>query len=191
MFDTPVVGTPDLSLSITDRVPKGRAGADLAERLAALSKLTYADLRSEWRRLYRAHPPQKISRDLLELAIAWKLQERALGGLSPATKRRLSDLTTTLESKGDLTKARALKLKPGVRLLREWGGHTHEVLVTEDGFLWQGQSWRSLSAIAGAITGTHWSGPRFFGLEKTRKGGPSARAAPSGPAPGEREPAHA
>ncbi len=138
MFDNPVADTPDLPLSIADRLPKSRAGADLSERLAALPKLTYADLRTEWRRLFRAHPPQKISRDLLELAIAWKLQERALGGLSPATKRRLADLTTTLESKGGLTKARALKLKPGVRLLREWGGHTHEVLET--GFLWQGRS---------------------------------------------------
>ena len=191
MFDTPVADTPDLPLNIADRLPKSRAGGDLSERLAALPKLTYADLRTEWRRLFRAHPPQKISRDLLELAIAWKLQERALGGLSPATKRRLADLTTTLESKGDLAKARALKLKPGVRLLREWGGDTHEVLVTESGFVWQGRSWRSLSAIAGAITGTHWSGPRFFGLDKTGNSPASARATSSGPASGEKEPAHA
>lgn len=191
MFDTSVAETPDKAITIADQLPKSRAGADLAERLAALPKLTYAELRPEWRRLFRAHPPQKISRDLLELGVAWKLQERALGGLSPATKRRLADLTATLESKGDLTKARALKLKPGVRLLREWGGHTHEVLVTERGFMWQGKSWRSLSAVAGAITGTHWSGPRFFGLDKTGKGPASARATSSGPAPGEREPAHA
>ncbi len=63
--------------------------------------------------------------------------------------------------------------------------------MTEDGFLWQSRSWRSLSAIAGAITGTHWSGPRFFGLDKTGKGPTSARATSSGPAPAEREPAHA
>src|SRR3712207_290142 len=179
MFDTFVEGAPDLPLNVADRPAKGRAGSELAEHLAALPTLTYADLRSEWQRLFRAHPPQKISRDLLELAIAWKLQERSLGGLSPATKRRLADLTATLESKGDLTKARALKLKPGVRLLREWGGDTHEVLVTEDGFLWQGRSWRSLSAIAGAITGTHWSGPRFFGLDKTGQDGVRAQTASS------------
>ena len=74
MFDNPVADTPDLPLNIADRLPKSRAGGDLSERLAALPKLTYADLRTEWRRLFRAHPPQKISRDLLELAIAWKLQ---------------------------------------------------------------------------------------------------------------------
>jgi len=147
------------------------AGVDLAGRLAALPGLAHADLRAEWRRLYRSQPPKKISRDLLELAVAWKLQERVLGGVSPATKRRLAELAQTLETKGDLTKARAVKLRPGARLMREWRGETHEVLVIESGFAWRGARWRSLSVIARKITGTQWSGPRFFGL------GPGARAA--------------
>ncbi len=66
--------------------------ANLAERLAALALLSHAELRAEWRRLYRAHPPQRIGRDVLELGVAWKLQEKALGGTSAATKRRLADL---------------------------------------------------------------------------------------------------
>ena len=75
-----------------------------------------------------------------------------------------AELTDTLEAKGDLAKARAVKLKPGARLVREWHGRTHDVLVTEAGFLWRSETWRSLTAIAREITGTHWSGPRFFGL---------------------------
>ncbi len=139
-------------------------GPDLSGQLAALPNLSYGDLRAEWRRLYRTSPPKKIGRDLLELAVAWKLQERALGGLTSATRRRLADLAQTLESKGDLTKARSAKLRPGARLMREWRGGSYEVLVTENGFLWRGERWRSLSVIAREITGTQWSGPRFFGL---------------------------
>lgn len=84
--------------------------------------------------------------------------------MSPATKRRLAALAQTFETRGDLTKARAIRLKPGARLVREWHGEAHEVLVVEGGFLWRGERRRSLSVIASEITGTHWSGPRFFGL---------------------------
>ncbi|HTN64098.1 MAG TPA: DUF2924 domain-containing protein, partial [Devosia sp.] len=89
----------------------------------------------------------------------------ALGGLGPTLKRRLADLSQTMEDRGDLGKARLLKMRPGARLLREWGGRAHEVLVLTDGFEWQGRKWRSLSVIARKITGTQWSGPRFFGLQ--------------------------
>jgi len=139
----------------------------LAAELAALSEMDASDLRVEWQRLYRSHPPNKLSRDLLELGVAWKLQERVLGGLSAATKRQLSELARTMATKSDLAKARMVTLKPGARLVRAWGGETHEVLVVEDGFVWRGTTWRSLSVIAREMTGTHWSGPRFFGLTGT------------------------
>ncbi len=147
---------------------------DLATKLAALPKMAAVDLRAEWRRLHRAHPPQRIGRHLLELGVAWKLQERAYGGFSAAMKRRLAELAKTMDEKGDLANARAVRLKPGVKLVREWRGETHDVLVLEDGFQWCGQRWRSLSAIAREISGTHWSGPRFFGLQA--KAEPSDRA---------------
>ncbi len=143
--------------------------ADLAAKLAALPEMAAVDLRAEWRRLYRAHPPQRIGRHLLELGVAWKLQERAYGGLSAAMKRRLADLAKTMDEKGDLAKARVVRLKPGAKLVREWRGKTHDVLVLEDGFQWRGQRWRSLSVIAREITGAHWSGPRFFGLNGKAK----------------------
>jgi len=141
-----------------------RAAGDLATRLAALSTCPYDDLRAEWRRLYRNNPPKKIRRDLLELGAAWKLQERALGGVSPVLKRRLAGLAESLTINGDLAKARIVSLRPGARLVREWHGDVHEIVVLEKGFQWRGERWRSLTAIAHAITGAHWSGPRFFGL---------------------------
>ena len=144
---------------------RATAAADLTARLVALPEMAVADLRTEWRRLYRADPPKGISRQLLELAVAWKLQQRVHGGLSAAVKRRLAELAKAMDENGDLAKARAIRLKPGVRLIREWQGQTHDVLVLEDGFQWRGQRWRSLSAIAREISGAHWSGPRFFGLQ--------------------------
>lgn len=146
-----------------------RADLDaLNAQLAALSEMDAPALRAEWRRLYRSHPPKLLRRDLLQLGVAWKLQERVLGGLSAATKRQLVELARTMATKSDLAKARKVSLKPGARLIRAWGGETHEVLVVEDGFLWQGKTWRSLSVIAREMTGTQWSGPRFFGLTGTR-----------------------
>lgn len=123
-----------------------------------------AELRAEWRRLYRADPPPKIRRDVLELGVAFKLQERVLGGFSASDKRKLIELSDLMAAKGNLAETRTTRLKPGAKLMREWGGITHDVTVLEDGFSWRGEHWRSLSAISAAITGTHWSGPRFFGL---------------------------
>ncbi len=133
-------------------------------RLQALEGMTYDRLRTEWRRLFRAHPPKRVARDLLVLGVAWKIQEQAYGGLGAATKRRLADLAKTMEQDGDLARSRVARLKPGARLVREWRGQTHTVIVLEDGFEWQDKRWRSLSVIAREITDTHWSGPRFFGL---------------------------
>ena len=142
----------------------------LANEITALTEARHADLRLAWRRLYRVHPPKFLSRDLLEMGVAWKLQERAFGGHRAATKRQLKELAQTLEAKSDLAKTRRVRLRPGARLVREWRGETHEVLVTEDGFIWRGESWRSLSIIAREMTGTRWSGPRFFDLDKSDAG---------------------
>jgi len=139
----------------------------VAVKLRALAEMNQAALRAEWRRLYRANPPKRVSRDLLMLGVAWKVQERAYGGLGAATKRRLAGLAKTLEQDGDVTRNRVARLKPGARLIREWRGETHAVIVLDDGFEWRGQRWRSLSVIAREITGAHWSGPRFFGLNDT------------------------
>ncbi len=133
--------------------------------------MTYDGLRTEWRRLYRAHPPKRVARDLLVLGVAWKIQEQAYGGLGAATKRRLADLAKTMEQDGDLARSRVARLKPGAKLIREWRGETHTVIVLEDGFEWRGKRQRLLSVIAQLITGAHWSGPRFFGLNEKAEAG--------------------
>lgn len=142
----------------------------VSARLQELDQMDYAALRSAWQRLYRTQPPKRVTRNLLMLGIAWKIQEQAYGGHSAATKRRLADLAKTLERDGDVTRNRVARLKPGAKLVREWRGESHVVIVREDGFEWKDRLWRSLSAIAREITGVHWSGPRFFGMTERAKG---------------------
>ena len=156
-----------------------RAGTaeEVAARLAALGEKDYDELQHEWRRLYRQHPPRRVSRDLLMLGVAWKIQEKAYGGLGAAIKRRLANLAQAMEQDGDIARNRVAHLKPGAKLLREWQGKTHTVIVLEDGFEWEGKRWRSLSAIARTITGAHWSGPRFFGVKDPRFLGETKRPA--------------
>jgi hypothetical protein len=139
----------------------------LGERLAALARLNLDDLRAEWRRLYRAAPPVRLSRDLLLRSAAHRLQENALGSLQPAAKRRLAGLARALATNGEAPPARTtVRLKPGTTLVREWHGHTHTVTVLARGFEHEGQHYASLTKLARTITGAHWSGPRFFGLPR-------------------------
>ena len=135
----------------------------LSQRIAALTELTTQRLRDEWRRLYRGQPP-RLSRDLLIRTIAYRMQELVYGGLSKATQRKLDALTRELRLKGSIAVTPDTSLRPGTRLVREWRGRTHTVVVTEAGFEYAGKTFPSLTKIAHAITGAHWSGPRFFGL---------------------------
>jgi hypothetical protein len=120
-------------------------------------------LRREWHRLHHSEPP-RISRDLLVRAIGYRLQELEHGGLGKTTRRKLKTLAKLFRTTGRIGPGPVLSLKPGARLVREWHGRTHTVTVTEDGFEYVGTSYPSLTKIARKITGTGWSGPRFFGL---------------------------
>lgn len=142
------------------------AAQDLTRQLAALQQFSLADLRAEWRRLFRTQPPN-LSRDLVVRAIAYRLQELAHGGLARATARKLTSLAAALEAGGEISLDPGPQIKPGARLVREWRGRTHTVTVTEEGFQYDGRHYPSLTKIARAITGDHWSGPRFFGLKKS------------------------
>lgn len=135
----------------------------LSERIAALRGMTSAALRAEWRKVYRMPAPD-LSRDLLARGIAFRLQEKELGGLSASVERRLLALANETASDKETPLPVSTILRPGMQLVRSWRGQTHSVVVTEDGFLWNGSNHTSLSSIAQAITGTKWSGPRFFGL---------------------------
>ena len=134
--------------------------------IAALPTLSAQELRVKWRNLRSGDPTAASSRDLMLREIAYKMQERAHGGLAPAIKRRLRALAAEIETNGVCVLASAPVLKPGTRLLREWGGKTHTVIVLDDGFEYDGERHHSLTQIARRITGAHWSGPRFFGLGK-------------------------
>lgn len=153
------------------RTPHREGAAEsLADNLAALHRLALEDLKARWRTLYGAAPPPRLGRLLMVRGIAYRLQQQALGGLRPATGRRLA------RAAEDITAGRAPAqgpptIKPGTRLLREWQGVIHEVIVIEDGFQYRGRTWRSLSAVAREISGTRWSGPLFFGLRNRRHDG--------------------
>ncbi len=136
----------------------------IEREIDALADLPRADLVERWRGLYRASPPKGISRRVMVRAIAYEMQARRYGGLRPATSRRLLKLVRGPADAKSVKNITLPKLRPGARLVREWNGSTHMVEVVEGGFVWRGERHSSLSAIARAITGARWSGPRFFGL---------------------------
>jgi hypothetical protein len=140
------------------------AAETLAADLSALRALSRAELRQRWKDLYGSACSVRMSGVLLRRALAYRMQEQALGGLARATRRRLDRATEDLAA-GRSPASPAPKIKPGTRLLREWQGVTHEIIVLERGVQYHGDSWPSLSAVAREITGARWSGPRFFGLK--------------------------
>jgi hypothetical protein len=142
-----------------------RPAMSAEDEIAELADRSTHKLRLSWRKLYRREPPVGLSRDLMIRVLANQIQERAHGGPSRSLKRNLHTLAGEFE-KGSLSLDPGVVLKTGARLVRQWRGHVHTVLVLEDGFEYEGQRYRSLTMIAARITGAHWSGPRFFGMTK-------------------------
>jgi len=141
--------------------------AGVADQLETLAAMSQAQLRAEWRRWHRGQVmPAGLGRDLATRAIAWAMQEKVHGGLTPAVTRQLRSLVKELEETGDIAIGKVLSLKPGTKLTREWHGHIYHVLVLEQGFQLQDRHYQSLTPIAREITGAHWSGPRFFCLRE-------------------------
>jgi len=162
-------GSPGLSIARdTDAVERD------IERLEGLS---VAELRIFWQRRFRRAPPPIQSADMLHRLIAWKLQIEAFGDLDPKTRATLKRLMRGAQTNGAAPGAAVDALKTGTVLVREWRGVVHRVLVLDDGFEHRDKRYRSLTLVARAITGTRWSGPRFFGLEN------AARAPVSGAQP--------
>jgi Protein of unknown function (DUF2924) len=142
---------------------------DLAQEVGSLSTLASKPLKDKWRTLYGAEPPHQISRSLMIRAIAYRMQERTLGGLKPATRRLLMQFPHDGAAGPALAAAPSRTLKPGAVLVREWRGASHQVSVLDKGFSFQGMRYRSLSEVAREITGTRWSGPLFFGLKRSQE----------------------
>ncbi|MEJ2016751.1 MAG: DUF2924 domain-containing protein [Maritimibacter sp.] len=123
------------------------------EEIKALDRSGCLD---RWRAVFGRPPPKYLSPQFMHRVLLWELQERMLGGVSRPTERTLPRIAAG--------KASPAPAKPGSHLVREWNGRTYQVEVVEGGYVMDGKTWRSLSAIARHITGAHWSGPRFFGV---------------------------
>ncbi len=165
---------------------------EVEREIAALDTLDIATLQTRWRDLYKVPPPFKVRSGFLRRAIAYRLQENLYGGLKASTRKALRKIAEQARTNrsysggkrsarevADATAAllpRRKSLSPGTRLIREWNGSTEMVDVLADGFGWHGKTYRTLSAVAVAITGTKWSGPKFFGLRDRPVPGPAREA---------------
>ena len=145
--------------------------ADISDQIAGLNGLSRQQLLDLWRKVYKKPAPQSLRRELLVPFIAYRMQENFYGGLKPAIRADLRSIARGADKPKDHVAIVRPRMRPGTRLHREWRGHTHEVVVTAEGFEYAGAKLRSLSEIARKITGTRWSGPAFFRLGKARQGG--------------------
>src|SRR6266852_657835 len=141
----------------------------LVPEIEELQEATSANLKQRWRALYGTAAPRRISRDLLIRALAYRIQEKALGGLKPSTRRLLAKVAADASARRPIEVAAEPSLKPGTVLVREWHGTQHQVIVREGGIVFNGKQYKSLSEVAYRITGTKWSGPRFFGLKSNHQ----------------------
>ncbi len=147
----------------------------LEVEIVCIRALGVNELRTLWRSTFRA-PPPPFTKDIIARFICWHIQEHAHGGLDQHVIKLLDSLV-----RGDKPKAdRSRRLRPGTVLVREYRGARHTVTVVSDGYVWDDVTYTSLSTIARAITGTAWSGPRFFGVRTASRraedliGGPLA-----------------
>ena len=134
-------------------------------RLAALKAMSVNELKTEWQAMFDAPAPNN-SRTFLESRLAYRIQELTYGGPDKQTRRLLDLLADEVE--GTLTR-KSHNPVVGTKLIREWDGIAHTVTVLKEGFEWGGQRYKSLSAVARAITGTRWNGYRFFGLRERKR----------------------
>jgi hypothetical protein len=160
-----------LATKKTDRLPA--PGDDPAldrsvlSQVAALKRMSVSELREKWEALFDA-PPVSYSRSNLEMRIGYRLQELTYGGIGRETRQMLDALADEVEGKAPARSNICDPRSPvaGTRFVREWEGVEHTVTVLTDGFEWQGRKYKSLSAIARAITGVQWNGWRFFGIRE-------------------------
>ena len=136
----------------------------LAAEIAGLSKASITDLRERWKAIHGKAPSREIGRSFLTRAIAYRLQERAYGELKPSTRRLLARVAEETAIVSSPKKPQIRTARSGTILIREWQGNAHRVTVLNDGVSFNGKRYRSLSEVAREITGSRWSGPRFFGL---------------------------
>lgn len=140
-------------------------------RLATLNHASATMLRQMWESVFGQPTPVRAQEEFLRRCIAYRLQEDTIGGLAPRLRRQLTELGQALNQGATSLPTPSPDLKAGTRLVRTWNGDTHRVTVGDGSFTYRDRSYRSLSEIARLITGTRWSGPKFFGVLKERRYG--------------------
>lgn len=147
-----------------DRVPADPA---VEAELDRLPTMPIVQLRVRYRELFRTDPPKAFGPDLLRRSIAHRIQEKVYGGLSREHQLLLNQLVKVARARPNGRIELPHRIKPGSELVRTWNRRTYRVVVLKDGFAYEGRTYKSLSEIAFAITGTKWNGPRFFGLRRS------------------------
>jgi hypothetical protein len=142
---------------------------DCSVKLAELESMPAPGLRRLWQELIGNSVASGLRRELLIPILAYKLQEKAYGGLKPNTRTQLRRLAALLAADKSAPLTRESRFKPGTRLIREWRGETHEVTIHASGYEYRGKEFATLSEIANLISGTRWSGPLFFGTKSSSK----------------------
>jgi hypothetical protein len=138
----------------------------LSEQIATLPSLNKIQLLAIWAENFGKDPPPNLRKELMVPILAYRMQERELGGLSHGARRKLREVAASLNTEKPSREIPDSSPQVGTRLLRLWRGEMHEVIATGNGYLYRGQTYSSLSKIAREITGTRWSGPLFFGVRK-------------------------
>jgi Protein of unknown function (DUF2924) len=159
-------------------MPRGTiVDAALEAEIGRLPDLSLLDLRLRWKTLFGHPAPKSLRRNFLARAVAYQMQVEAHGGLSVAIKRRLREIVDAVRN-GDANAALgSSRIKPGTQMIRQWQNTTHKVTALNEGFEWDGRTYKSLSAVANAITGTNWNGYAFFGIKRA----PSSNKNAAGP----------
>jgi hypothetical protein len=140
--------------------------AKLDAEIGRLPDLGITELRARWQELFGRPAPKSFRRNLLVRGVAYQMQVQVYGGLSDKTKRRLREIAEAVRNGDPDAVLPGPQIKPGTRIVRLWQDKTHNVLVLVDGYQWDGKTYKSLSAIAKAITGTNWNGYTFFGVKR-------------------------
>jgi hypothetical protein len=146
----------------------------LEDEIAQLPNLSLLELRNRWKTLFGHPAPKSLRRNFLVRAVAYQMQVEAYGGLSVATKRRLREIANAVRNGDANATLGGSRIRPGTQMIRQWQSTTHTVTALGDGFEWDGRTYKSLSAVANAITGTNWNGFAFFGIKRTPSGNKNA-----------------
>jgi hypothetical protein len=148
--------------------------AALEAEIGQLPALSLLELRNRWKTLFGHPAPKSLRRNFLARAVAYQMQVEAYGGLSVATKRRLREIAHAVRTGDANAMLGSNRIKPGTQMIRQWQNTTYAVTALAEGFEWNGRTYKSLSAVANAITGTNWNGFAFFGIKRAPSGNKNA-----------------